>query len=248
MTTLTPMTDLTHLPLDATTPAGFGLASVIARADAIGLSLLALLLLMSLTVWSLILVKGLGGLQQRRRSRRFLNFFWQAPTLDAVQRELQARSPREPYGQIAARALQAREHHARHGVARLDEAGSVQDFVARTLGQALDEQGTRLENGLTLLATIGATAPFVGLFGTVWGVQHALLSIGLGGTGSLDQVAGPVGEALVMTGVGLAVAIPAVIAYNAFSRRNRVLNARLDAYAFELQTLLSTGAALAPAA
>ena len=100
-----------------------------------------------------------------------------------------------------------------------------------------------MEGGLTTLATIGATAPFVGLFGTVWGVYHALVAIGMSGAGTLDKVAGPVGEALIMTGIGLAVAIPAVMAYNAFTRSNRVLTARLDAFAFELHSFLTLGQA-----
>jgi biopolymer transport protein ExbB len=99
----------------------------------------------------------------------------------------------------------------------------------------------RLESGLTVLATVGATAPFVGLFGTVWGVYHALVAIGLSRAGTLDKVAGPVGEALIMTGLGLAVAIPAVMAYNAFTRGNRVLTGRLDAFAFELHSFLTLG-------
>jgi biopolymer transport protein ExbB len=234
------------MPVTSATPSpptlGFG--HFIEQADAIGQSLLVLLLLMSVASWALILVKGLGQWLQRRRSQRFLTFFWNASSLDAVQGELQVHGVREPFGHLAAHALQARDHHARHGAARLEEAGSAQDFVTRTIRKVLDEEGTRLENGLTLLATIGATAPFVGLFGTVWGVYHALVAIGQGGAGSLDQVAGPVGEALIMTGVGLAVAIPAVVAYNAFSRGNRVLSGRLDAYAFELMTFLSTGSTL----
>ena len=95
----------------------------------------------------------------------------------------------------------------------------------------------------TTLATVGATAPFVGLFGTVWGVYHALVAIGMSGSGTLDKVAGPVGEALIMTGIGLAVAIPAVVAYNAFTRGNRVLTGRLDAFAFELHSFLTMGEA-----
>ncbi|MDP4301504.1 MotA/TolQ/ExbB proton channel family protein [Leptothrix discophora] len=231
----------------AATPvdAGLGFGHVIGQSDAVGKALLAVLLLMSVASWALILVKGIGGALQRRHSRRFLDFFWNARSLDAVQGELQIHGVREPFGHLAAHALQARDHHARHGAARLEEAGSAQDFITRTIRKVLDEEGTRLENGLTLLATIGATAPFVGLFGTVWGVYHALVAIGMSGAGSLDQVAGPVGEALIMTGLGLAVAIPAVMAYNAFSRANRVLNGRLDAYAFELMTFLSTGSTLA---
>ena len=92
-----------------------------------------------------------------------------------------------------------------------------------------------------MLATVGATAPFVGLFGTVWGVYHALVAIGMSGAGTLDKVAGPVGEALIMTGLGLAVAIPAVVGYNWLTRANRVLAAKLDAFAYELHTFVSMG-------
>ena len=106
------------------------------------------------------------------------------------------------------------------------------------------EQKLRAEAGLSLLASVGATAPFVGLFGTVWGVYHALVSIGMSGQGTLDKVAGPVGEALIMTALGLVVAIPAVLAYNGFMRGNQLINARLDAFAHDLLTLLTTGQAL----
>ena len=119
--------------------------------------------------------------------------------------------------------MHAQAHHARYGAAKLEEAGTSSEFVTRTIKKVLDEETTRLENGLSVLATVGATAPFVGLFGTVWGVYHALVAIGMSGTGTLDKVAGPVGEALIMTGLGLAVAIPAVVGYNWLTRANRVL-------------------------
>jgi biopolymer transport protein ExbB len=137
--------------------------------------------------------------------------------------------------------MHAQAHHARYGAAKLEEAGSSSEFVTRTIKKVLDEEMTRLENGLTLLATVGATAPFVGLFGTVWGVYHALVAIGMSGAGTLDKVAGPVGEALIMTGLGLAVAIPAVVGYNWLTRANRVLAAKLDAFAYELHTFVSMG-------
>ena len=115
--------------------------------------------------------------------------------------------------------MHAHAHHARYGAAKLEEAGNASDFVTRTIKKVLDEETTRLENGLSVLATVGATAPFVGLFGTVWGVYHALVAIGMSGAGTLDKVAGPVGEALIMTGLGLAVAVPAVVGYNALDTR-----------------------------
>ena len=108
--------------------------------------------------------------------------------------------------------------------------------------RVIDEETSRFESGLTVLASVGSTAPFVGLFGTVWAVYHALVNIGMSGQGTLDKVAGPTGEALIMTALGLLVAVPAVLAYNAFVRHNRVVLARLDAFAHDLFAVLTTGA------
>jgi biopolymer transport protein ExbB len=208
------------------------------------MALLLLLLAMSLTSWVLIAIKGLSQAIRARRSEQFLRLFWNARSLEEVNAEIATHGARDPFSHLVAHAMHAQAHHAKYGAARLSEAGSAQDFVTRTIKKVLDEENTRLENGLTTLATIGATAPFVGLFGTVWGVYHALVAIGISGAGTLDKVAGPVGEALIMTAIGLAVAVPAVVAYNAFSRGNRVLNGALDAFAFELLTFLSMGQAL----
>jgi biopolymer transport protein ExbB len=109
------------------------------------------------------------------------------------------------------------------------------------LRQEMSRTGAQLESGLTLLASVGSTAPFIGLFGTVWGIYHALLQIASSGQVMIDRVAGPVGEALVMTAAGLAVAIPAVLAYNAFTRINRVTLAELDGFAHDLLALVTTG-------
>jgi len=221
---------------------GFG--HFIAQSDAIGQGLFVILVLMSVLSWALIAIKGVALFLRQRRSQSFLNFFWNATSLEAVQHEIATHGVKEPFAHLTAHAMHAQAHHARYGAAKLEEAGSAQDFLTRTIKKVLDEETMRMESGLTALATIGATAPFVGLFGTVWGVYHALLAIGASGSGSLDKVAGPVGEALIMTGVGLAVAIPAVVAYNWLTRSNRVWGARLDAFAFELFTFLSTGQTL----
>jgi biopolymer transport protein ExbB len=227
----------------ATTSMGFG--HFIAQSDFVGKALLGILVAMSVISWALILIKGLTQVLRSKHSERFLAFFWNARSLDEVAGEIATHGVRDPFGHLTAHAMHARQHHAKYGAAKLEEAGSAQDFVTRTIKKVLDEETTRLENGLTTLATIGATAPFVGLFGTVWGVYHALVAIGMSGAGTLDKVAGPVGEALIMTGIGLAVAIPAVMAYNAITRSNRVLCAKLDAFAFELMTFLSMGSPLA---
>ena len=219
----------------------FGVAHLIAQSDAVGKTLLAILLIMSVASWALIAVKGIAHWRRQRRGEAFLNLFWNARSLDEVQHELATHGAHDPFAHLSAHALHAQAHHARHGGTRLAEAGSASDYIVRTIKKVLDEETMRLESGLTTLATVGATAPFVGLFGTVWGVYHALVAIGVSGAGTLDKVAGPVGEALIMTGLGLAVAIPAVMAYNVYTRRNRVIASRLDAFAYELHTFVSMG-------
>jgi biopolymer transport protein ExbB len=196
---------------------------------------------MSVASWAIIAIKGLTLLARRSRSTGFLNFFWNATSLEAVAHEVATHGARDPFSHLTSHAMHAQAHHARYGVAKLEEAGSSNEFVTRTIKKVLDEETTRLENGLAVLATVGATAPFVGLFGTVWGVYHALVAIGMSGSGTLDKVAGPVGEALIMTGLGLAVAIPAVMAYNWLTRANRVMVSKLDAFAYELHTFVSMG-------
>ena len=227
--------------MEPTTALGFG--HFIAQSDALGKTLLVLLLAMSCASWALMAIKGFAQWRRQRRGAAFLADFWAAPTLDAVRHELATHGAHDPFAHLTAHALHAQAHHARHGATRLADAGSPGDFITRTIRKVLDEETTRMESGLTLLATVGATAPFVGLFGTVWGVYHALVAIGMSGAGTLDKVAGPVGEALIMTGLGLAVAIPAVVAYNAFARGNRVTAARLDAFAYELHSFLTLGEA-----
>ena len=221
---------------------GFG--HFIAQSDAVGRAMLLILVTMSIVSWIIIAVKGLSLLARRGRSNAFLTFFWNSTSLKAVGDEISTHGARDPFSNLTAHAMQAQAHHARYGAAKLGEAGTASEFVTRTIKKVLDEETTRLENGLTVLATVGPTAPFVGLFGTVWGIYHALVAIGMSGAGTLDKVAGPVGEALIMTGLGLAVAIPAVMGYNWLTRANRVMAAKLDAFAFELLTFVSMGQAL----
>src|SRR6218665_914217 len=213
------------------------------QADFVGKALLVILVLMSIASWAIIVIKGITLVARKRRSESFLNFFWNASSLESVEHEITTHGANDPFSHLTIHAIHSQAHHAKYGAAKLEEAGTSGDFVTRTIKKVLDEETTRLENGLAILATVGATAPFVGLFGTVWGVYHALLAIGVSGSGTLDKVAGPVGEALIMTGIGLAVAIPAVMAYNAFTRSNRVLTARLDPLAFELHSFLTLGEA-----
>lgn len=222
-----------------------GWANFLSNSDAVGKALLVVLLLMSVTTWYLIASKVVRAYGARRRTAAFLARFWDAASLDVVARDLEEHHPDEPFSHLAWHAIVAARHHERHVAHRLNEAGTAAEFTTRAMRRVMDEETARLESGLTVLASIGSTAPFIGLFGTVWGVYHALTSIGMSGQGTLDKVAGPVGEALIMTALGLAVAIPAVLAYNACVRGNRMVLARLDAFAHDLFTFLTTGSPVA---
>ena len=223
-----------------------GFASFLAQTDAIGKAILVIMLVMSITTWYLIVTKTITIVLERRKSARFLETFWNAPSLASVEKHIEVNHPDDPFSHLAWHSINAQRHysghHQRTGAAKLAEAGSGADFLTRAMRRVIDEDTARLESGLTVLASVGSTAPFVGLFGTVWGVYHALVAIGLSGQGTLDKVAGPVGEALIMTALGLAVAIPAVLAYNGFVRANRLVLAKLDAFAHDLYAVLTTGA------
>ncbi len=229
--------------LDATVQqlADGGILHFVAQSDMIGKTLFVILILMSLVSWYLIFVKSFTNWRVNRHSARFLRHFWASSSLEEVENEISTHGASEPFAHVASHAIHARNHHVKYGAMKLEEKGSTGAFVTRTIRKVIDEETAKLENGLTVLASIGSTAPFVGLFGTVWGVYHALIGIGLSDGVTINRIAGPVGEALIMTGLGLAVAIPAVLAYNAFVRSNRVYLARLDAFAHDLFTFLSTG-------
>lgn len=223
------------------------LSHFLSQTDGVGQMLFLLLLLMSVSNWYFIIIKAWQAKVTRHRTRQFLTDFWEAASLDQVAATLSQHRDEEPFSHLTYHAINATRHHAKHGVQRLQEAGPAGDFLTRAMRRVIDEETAKLEWGLTILASIASTAPFIGLFGTVWGVYHALIGIGQSGQGSLEQIAGPVGEALIMTGLGLAVAIPAVLAYNDCVRSNRVLLAQLDAFAHDLFAFLTTGSAINPA-
>ena len=125
---------------------------------------------------------------------------------------------------------------------QLHDALDLSEWVTRSLRNSIDDIAAKMQAGLAVLASVGSTAPFVGLFGTVWGIYHALLAIGLNGQASIDKVAGPVGESLIMTALGLAVAIPAVLGYNALVRGNKSVSGKLNRFAHDLHAYFVTGA------
>lgn len=211
------------------------------QTDTVGLMLALLLLAMSALSWTYIFGKALILWFDFRRGTASEAALWAEPTLESAHHSAQQGSASDPMARLTRDAMRA--HGCVQGLAAqtLAQAGTPAELLTRQLRRSIDQEVTRLEGGLTLLSSVAAVAPFVGLFGTVWGVYHALSAIGSGGAASLEQIAGPVGEALIMTGLGLAVAIPAVLAYNAFSRANRVLVHRLDGLAHDLLHLLTTG-------
>ncbi len=202
----------------------------------------ATLIIMSVMSWYWIVVNFVKNSGLRRRGDTVTSTFWETPNAQDSIRFMEEQPKSEPFSKIALDAAQAAAHHQRHEGSRLVESLNRSEFVDRALRQAVTRESMRLESGLTVLATVGSTAPFVGLLGTVWGIYGALIKIGATGQASIDAVAGPVGEALIMTAVGLFVAIPAVLAYNFFVRSNRITNNKFDTFAHDLHDFFATGA------
>jgi len=224
---------------ETATENAFGFAHLWASGDAVSHAIAVILALMSIASWYLILAKAWDWYRVRRAAGA-LDAFWNASSIGEGIARLRAGGEDSPYAQLAAQANGCNDDCAAvsgHLAARFDPAEQME----RALRQQLSLTQAGMENGLTLLATTGATAPFVGLFGTVWGIYHALVAIGISGQAALEKVAGPVGEALIMTAAGLAVALPAVFAYNAFTRANRVILADLDAFAHDLHAFFTVG-------
>ena len=208
------------------------------QGDGISHAVAMVLLVMSLVSWFFILAKSYSSWRIRRGAPA-VQAFWDAPTMQDGVSALTLADAEQiflPLARQGATHLNAPERPTLGG--EMDRSAQV----TRVLRAAIQHSTNRLEGGLTLLASIGATAPFVGLLGTVWGIYHALANVSAHGTVQIDKVAGPVGEALIMTAIGLTVAIPAVLAYNGFNRVNRLTLAELDAFAHDLHAYLTTGA------
>lgn len=207
----------------------------------VSISVAVILLIMSVASWYFMIVKTVQSVQLKSAMKRYIAEFWEAPNLQAAITMIKIDSPAH---QLAANAVDAAHHHQTHVAKNTDESCSYDEFIARSMRRSVAQTNAQLESGLSVLASVGSVSPFVGLFGTVWGIYHALAAISASGQATLDKVAGPVGEALIMTAIGLAVAIPAVLAYNAFVKQNRNMTATLDGFAQDLHVLLTTGALL----
>ena len=228
-----------------------GFANLMQNFDWLGWVVFVTLVAMSFLSWYFIIANGIRNATVKSRADKVIDGFWgNSSTQDAI-RELEAQPKSEPFSKIALDAASAVAHHQQSTsgtTGRLAESLSRSEFIDRALRQAVSRESLRLEGGLTLLATVGSSAPFVGLLGTVWGIYHSLIGIAATGNASMNAVAGPVGESLIMTAFGLFTAIPAVLAYNFFNRSNRLTYARFDEFAHDLHDFFATGSRVEGAA
>jgi biopolymer transport protein ExbB len=227
---------------DAAALTQMGFDHLIQHFDYLGWVVFLVLAIMSVGSWLFIVINAWRALAIRSRADKVRHVFWDTTSAQDAVRYMEDQPKWEPFSKIALDCASAAAHHQRHEGSRLVEALNRSEFIDRALRQGVARESARLEGGLTWLATTGSTAPFVGLLGTVWGIYHALIAIGASGNAGIETVAGPVGEALIMTALGLGVAIPAVLAYNIFIRANRVTNAQFDEFAHDLHDFFATGA------
>jgi biopolymer transport protein ExbB len=215
---------------DAVQDNPYGLGALWAQGDAVAKGTLLILVLMSLGSWYVIFTKFAEQSKLQKMAKAAQANFWNSAS---VRQATDALDPTSPFRFIAEKGLEGASRH--DGL-----LGSV-DFntwITMSIQRAMGTVQSRMQDGLAVLATVGSTAPFVGLFGTVWGIYHALVKIGISGQASIDKVAGPVGEALIMTAIGLAVAVPAVLGYNWLVRRNKAVMEEVNAFGSDLHAVL----------
>lgn len=215
----------------------YGIEALWKGSDAVAKTVLLLLLVMSVGSWYVIIVKLLEQTKIGRQARKTTSQFWNAGSVQQGAENLEGSSP---FRFIAEAGIEATKKH--DGL--LQHVG-FNEWVTLSIQRAIERIQSRLQGGLAFLATVGSTAPFVGLFGTVWGIYHALTAIGVAGQASIDKVAGPVGEALIMTAIGLAVAVPAVLGYNWLVRRNKSVLDDVRAFGSDLHSVILASASKA---
>jgi biopolymer transport protein ExbB len=212
----------------------YGLEALWKGGDFVSRGTLIILVIMSMGSWYIMFVKVYEQAKIFRQYREVQAKFWNA---GSIPEGIQQLKDGTPYRYIAESGIKA----SQHADGKLLEQIDLNTWVTMSLQRAVENVSSRLQDGLAFLATVGSTSPFVGLFGTVWGIYHALTAIGIAGQASIDKVAGPVGEALIMTAFGLAVAVPAVLGYNWLVRRNKVALENLRAFGADLHMVLMSG-------
>ena len=212
----------------------YGLEALWKGSDYITKAVLIILLIMSVGSWYIMIVKVLEQGKMKRQAKATNKHFW---TAGSVKQGADKLADRSPFRFIAEAGIEASKKHD-----GLLEHVDLNNWVTMSIQRAIDRVQSRMQDGLAFLATVGSTAPFIGLFGTVWGIYHALTAIGVAGQASIDKVAGPVGEALIMTAIGLAVAVPAVLGYNWLVRRNKGVMDEVRAFGSDLHSVILSNA------
>jgi biopolymer transport protein ExbB len=214
----------------------YGLVQLWQQGDFVARGTLILLLVMSAMTWWVMITKAWDQRRLRQQAKQAERDFWSAGSLKQAIETLKGKN--NAFKAIAEDGMRAAQHHE----GRLTDQVDLHEWISQSLQRSLDQITNYLQGGLPILATVGSTAPFVGLFGTVWGILNALIAIGVAGQASIDKVAGPVGEALIMTALGLAVAVPAVLGYNILLRRNKIVIEKLKYFATDMHAYLLSGA------
>ena len=220
----------------------FGLANLWLEGDAITRFVALALVASSIVTWVILLTR-FWDLRHLRKLSPELEKFWHATSFEQGIQSFSDIS-NNPYYQIAKASMESSHHHQSQATnhRELLQTLNYSEWMARSIKNSIDGVAAKLQKGLTFLGSTGATAPFIGLFGTVWGIYHALIAISTSGSAQIDQVAGPIGEALIMTALGLAVAIPAVLGFNAINRANKLLLTDLNRFGNDLLAYFVTGA------
>ncbi|MFZ4689835.1 MAG: MotA/TolQ/ExbB proton channel family protein [Polymorphobacter sp.] len=213
----------------------YGLAAALQQGGIIAQSVFGILVFMSLVSWYIIITKFIDQRKVLTEAKELEKKFWTAPDLKTGASKLDKSSP---FKQIVDDGLRAADHHE----GRLTDKIDQHEWVTMALNRSNTTVASKLQGGLSFLASVGSTSPFIGLFGTVVGIYRALINIGLAGQASIDKVAGPVGEALIMTALGLAVAVPAVLGYNWLIRRNKDVVEKLNNFSSDVHGALVSGA------
>ena len=208
----------------------YGLEALWKGGDLVAKTTLAILVLMSIGSWYIIITKLYEQAKMGQQAREASKKFWKAPS---VRQGAEGLKKSSPYRFIAEQGIEATSKHD-----GLLGNVSINEWITMSIQRAIENVQSRTQDGLAFLATVGSTAPFIGLFGTVWGIYHALTAIGIAGQASIDKVAGPVGEALIMTAIGLAVAVPAVLGYNWLIRRNKAAMDQVRSFGADLHAVL----------
>jgi biopolymer transport protein ExbB len=208
----------------------YGIGALWETSDVVAKTVLLILAIMSMGSWYILAVKMLEQRKIAGHSKEATNKFWAAGT---VAQGAEALHKDSPYQFIAASGLEATKKHG-----GLMGHIPLNDWIAMSIQRSVDRVNREMQGGLSFLATVGSISPFVGLFGTVWGIYHALTAIGISGQASIDKVAGPVGEALIMTAIGLAVAVPAVLAYNYLVSRNKAVMDDIRGFGSDVHSVL----------